>query len=48
MMVAGHVGARMSGTESGKMSLKDSLQPEPHWFIFELVTVEIQKNGSLD
>lgn len=48
MMVAGHVGARMSGTESGKMSLKDSLQPEPHWFIFELVTVESQENGSLD
>lgn len=47
MMVAGHVGARMSGTESGKI-LKDSLQPEPHWFIFELVTVESQKNGSLD
>lgn len=36
MMVAGHVGARMSGTGNAK----DTLQPEPHWFMFEVETVD--------
>lgn len=50
MIVAGHVGACMSGTETEKkcFKLKDSLQLEPHWFMSELVRVESQENGSLD
>lgn len=36
MMVAGHVGARMSGSGDSM----DTLQPEPHWFMFEVETLE--------
>lgn len=38
MMVAGHVGARTSGSEEKQ----DTLQPEPHWFMFEVEQVESQ------
>jgi len=38
MMVAGHVGARVSN--SGEGLLKDTLQPEPQWFMFEVETTE--------
>lgn len=39
MMVAGHVGARISGLAEKQ----DTLQPEPHWFMFEVEQVESQK-----
>lgn len=39
MMVAGHVGARMIG--SGE--IHDTLQPEPHWFMFEVEKKEKEK-----
>lgn len=48
MIVAGHVGVRMSGAESEKMSLKLKNSLQPHWSMFELVRVESQENGSLD
>lgn len=41
MMVAGHVGARLSGTGGAK----DTLQPEPHWFMFEVETIEGEKES---
>ena len=36
MLVSGHVGARIGDSDVQENKVRDVLQPEPHWFFFEV------------